>query len=267
MELVSGNVKAAMQQAGAKSSDLWKVPVENIHVLEGFNVRTAGPDLEAHIDGLAASILENGFYADKPLAGYVAQEEAGDVIYVTDGHCRLAAVHQAIAQGAEIETLPVVVSPKGTSTDNLILRLITTNTGKPLEPYEIGVVCKRLIDNGWELKEVAKRIGKTQPYLNDLLGLMAAPRDVQKLVKERKVSASTAVREIKKHGAGAKEVLEQGVAKAQAEGKTRATAQHIEEKVDLRKAILSMNKEWPNLAFQEEGAGDCWRALVELAKG
>ncbi|EMR4172570.1 hypothetical protein R2537_007616, partial [Pseudomonas aeruginosa] len=35
-ELVRGNVKASMDAAGAKSSDLWNVPYEQIRLIPGW---------------------------------------------------------------------------------------------------------------------------------------------------------------------------------------------------------------------------------------
>ena len=69
LELIAGNLKEAMKKADAVSSNIWQVPVKNIHLLDGFNVRSHDAE---HIAMLAASIFENGFYKTRPLAGYVA---------------------------------------------------------------------------------------------------------------------------------------------------------------------------------------------------
>ena len=143
LELIQGKVKEAMK--GAASRDLWQVPIADLHVIDGFNVRADGVEHREHVAGVADSIIANGFYQNKPLAGYVALQGGKQVIYITDGHCRLEAAQEAIKRGAEIKALPVVVSPKGTSIEDLTVGLVTNNSGKPLSQYEIGLVCKRLV--------------------------------------------------------------------------------------------------------------------------
>lgn len=161
IELAPGNVKAAMREASAASSDLWMVPLENIRVLAGFNVRTDNDEYQQHIASIASSIISNGYRKDKPLTGYVAKEDGKDFIYITDGHSRLAAVHQANRLGAEIKVLPVVTTPAGTSMVDLAVGLVVSNSGKQLTPLEKAEVCKRLIGYGLEVPEIAKRLGFT----------------------------------------------------------------------------------------------------------
>ena len=226
-KLSAGNVKDAMKAAGAGSGDLWKVPVADIHVMPGFNVRLDNEETNTHIEGLAASILANGFYTDKPLAGYVASESGKDVIYISDGHCRLAAAKLAIERGAEIKLLPVVVSPRGTSQEDLLVRLVTTNSGRPLTPMETAEVCKRLIGYGLTEAEIAKRLSFTPKYVADLLALIAAPVAVRQAVSDGQVSATTAIKAVKEHGGEAGAVIGDAVATAKAAGKTRATSKHF----------------------------------------
>ena len=85
-QLIAGGAKKHMGQIGAKSRDLWQVPVDQLKVLKGFNVREKDEAYHAHINALAKSIETEGFFQDKPLAGYVAREGDGDVIYLADDH-------------------------------------------------------------------------------------------------------------------------------------------------------------------------------------
>ena len=66
-ELTSGNVKAAMATATAKSRDLWQVPISQIKIVDGFNPRIHNAAYDVHIEDIAESIFEHGFYQDKPL--------------------------------------------------------------------------------------------------------------------------------------------------------------------------------------------------------
>ncbi len=242
MDLFAGNVKAAMKSAGAVSSDLWKVPLAQLRLIDGFNVRS-GSEHKEHVAGLVDSILANGFYASKPLSGYVALEGAKQIIYITDGHCRFEAAQEAIKRGAEITVLPVVVSPKGTSIEDLTVGLVTNNSGKPLTPFEVGMVCKRLIGFGMEEKEVARRLILSAQRVADLLALVGAPAAVRKLVTDGVVSATQAISTIKREGDEAPAKLAAGAAKAKAAGKPKATAKHIDARPTCR-AVVKALLEW-----------------------
>ncbi|WP_454674867.1 dATP/dGTP pyrophosphohydrolase domain-containing protein [Achromobacter pestifer] len=229
-QLVNGNVKAAMNAAGAKSSDLWKVPRASIIVMPGFNVRDPEDEgTKAHIRGIADSIKADGFYDDKPLVGFVAKNDEGkEEICLTDGHCRLAAFDLAVAEGYEGTTLPVVIKPRGTNLEDLTVALVTGNTGKPLTPLEVAVACKRLQSLGLDDTTIAKRLNfKTVSYVAELLDLIGSPREVRDMVRSGKVSATEARKALKQHGTKTAAVLADAVKIAANAGKTRATAKHI----------------------------------------
>src|SRR3990167_1752192 len=261
LELIQGKVKAAMAQASSR--DLWQVPLDQLHVIDGFNVRTDGIDHKEHLRGIVDSILANGFYQSKPLSGYVALKNNKQIIYITDGHCRFEAAQEAIKRGAEITALPVVVSPKGTSLEDLTVGLVINNSGKPLSQYEIGLVCKRLAGFGWEEKQIATRLCMTTQRVNDLLGFVPAPASVRKLVASGTVSATQAIDTIKKHGADAAERLEVGAQKAKASGKKKATRKHIEDKPTYRGVVVAL-LEWEKTASGTRDNG--LKEIIKMAK-
>lgn len=224
LELTPGNVKGAMKAVGASSGDLWNVPRSAIRIIDGFNVRSpASKAGKEHVKHLASLIEANGYDDDKPLVGYVAKEEGGDVIYLTDGEHRLAAVDLLISKGKEFDALPVKIKPRGTSMEDLTVALATGNSGKPLTPYELASVVKRLLGYRMDEKTIAKRLGITKKYLDDLLFLMAAPEPIRDLVSNNKVSASLAIATLREKPKKAVEVLQAAVAKAEAAGKTKVT--------------------------------------------
>lgn len=229
-ELVRGNVKAAMKEAGASSADLWNVAPSLLRVLPNLNGRIATPEYEAHIESITQSIIENGYYQDKPIAGFVASEDGQNLIYVTEGHTRHAAVLRAIERGAPVEAVPVVIKPKGTTMEDLTIALVTSNNGRPFTPYETGLIIKRLIDMGLAEKVIAQRLGYTLAYVNDLLSLVGAPKAVRDMVVAGQVSATAAIKTVKQHGSKAASHLKSGLAVAKKEGKTKVTEKHLGEK-------------------------------------
>lgn len=240
-DFIPGNVKAAMSGAGASSGDLWRVPVAQLHRVPGLNVRTHNEEYTAHVERISKSILAEGFYQDKPIAVYI--DESGRIC-VKDGYSRLDAVDLAIAAGAQISTLPCVTAPKGTNMTDIMVGLVKSNTGKPLLPIEVAVVCKRLVGWGMDPKEVAERLDYTVPYVNDLLGLLEAPAALRDLVSAGKVSASTAIKTSKREGV--KKATETLVAaSAQAKGgkvttKTLKPTKAAGDAPDLRKVIKAV---------------------------
>lgn len=231
--LTSGSVKAAMRDAGAKSADLWMVPIGDIREAEGFNVRTNNAERLERIAEIGESILANGFLRDKPLSGYIAREDGKDIIYVVDGYTRLAGAYWAIERGAEIEVLPVITKPAGTNIEDLTIGLVVSNSGTPLTPIEKAAVCKRLVGYGMTEAVIAKRLSFTRQYVADLLTLIAAPQAVRTMVEAGEVSAANAVATVKAHGEKASGELADKLVVAKAAGKTKVTAASLKTKVSV----------------------------------
>lgn len=225
--LVPGSVKKAMHEVKASSSDLWKVKIGDIRVIDNFNVRVRDDEYYAHIRMLADSMRAHGFKVEKPLGGYVSREGDRNIIYVHDGHCRLEAVALANSEGAQIEQVPVIVGTAGQSLEDLTVGLVTSNNGRPLKPFEVGVVCKRLAGYGWEEERIAVELGYTTQYVNDLLLLMASPRQIRDMVQAGQVAATKAVEMLRKHGDKALDILEHSLRQAQAAGKNKVTNKFV----------------------------------------
>lgn len=229
MELERGDMKGAMKAAGATSGDLWSVPIKDIRILPNFNVRVKNERYHARVRNIANSMLQEGFKKDKPLSGIVLKDPATgeDVIFMYGGHRRFEGVHLANSEGAEIKNVPMVIAPRGTTIEDLTADLVTGNNGDALEPFEIAITAKRLLGFGWEIPAIAKRLDFTETYINDLLMLMESPRALRDMVQRDEVAASTAIELLHTHGAKAAEILQNGLVRAQAAGKTRVTPKFV----------------------------------------
>ncbi|ELQ8317558.1 TPA: hypothetical protein L6A34_31285 [Pseudomonas aeruginosa] len=206
------------------SSDLWKVPVSELKVLEGFNVRLPGPALDEHIEFLTDSILEEGFFQHRPLAALVLEVDGELGLYVFDGHCRLTSTIRAIAKGAEIDLVPVVVQDgRNVNLDDLYVQMHRLNKGKELTPFEIGLLCKRLSKYGHPDSVIATRMGIKPSYVDSLLRLVNAPKPLVDAVLSDEISPTEAIQMIRTYGNGAVvEELEARRARALAELKNKA---------------------------------------------
>lgn len=242
IDLTAGSVEPAMKSAAAKSTKLYKVPVDKIKVIPGFNVRVDSDDYRAHRDDIMHSIIANGFDQTKPLAGYVAKEDDGNVIYVTDGHTRLDAVNLINADDDDtnnIEALPVLVHPATTDLTDLTVKLHTANNGRPLTPFELGVVVKRLMrEDGADKDVIAKKLTITRRYLDDVLLLVNGSKPVRDAVLDGSVSSTLAIQELRRDPEEAADRIKAAVAKAKGSGKKKATAKDVGPKLKkIRKTL------------------------------
>jgi len=243
LDATAGGLKAAKTAAGAKTTEMLMVPVENLVVRPGFNVRIPSEAYQAGIAELAKLIAFNGFDRAKPLAGFIAKEgegeDAKDVIIVVDGHRRLEAVHEANAEhGAEITVLPVVLEPADTTAEELTFTMITSATGKALLPLELAIACERLSKAGVTPETICTRLQITERYLSDLKLLVTAKKAVRDLVAADKVAATEAIKALRKDPEAAAKTLGDAVKAAEARGKGKATAKDIGDKVKMTKVKL-----------------------------
>lgn len=245
-ELTAAPVDPTMKAADATTAKLYRVPIAKITTIPGFNVRVQSPDYLAHVEQIRASIAANGYDSTKPLAGYVAKNGDENVIYVTDGHTRLAAVQAFnadpdLAEKDEITALPVLVQPKEVSLTDLTVQLHTANSGRPLSPFELGIVVKRLMaEEGAKKAEIATRLGVTTRYLDDVLLLANAEPKVKQHVASGAVSSTMAIQLLRKDSDTAAEKIEAAVSKTAGTGK-KATKKHAEAKPLKTKLSVPFN--------------------------
>ena len=180
------------------------------------------PDNVAHVEWLATEMRDKGFTS---ILKCMMWEGA---LVLTEGHCRTTAVKLCIERGwLPADTLvPALTEPKGTSMIDLYARQVSGNgTSKELNPEEMIANVKRIMTIGKTVPEIAKLIGKSADYINRLLDFQSAPTEVHKMVAEGTVSLAVAQATIKKKGAAeGVQALQEGVEKAKAAGRKKATA-------------------------------------------
>jgi ParB family chromosome partitioning protein len=245
LTLEKGRMKAITEAATGKSTE-YIVKVDQLRTIPGFNVRVRETDDYRHdLDSLKQSIRENGYYPNKPLAGYIGKDGDDDVIYVTDGHRRLEAVQEineeALNDGEAIEGLPVVLKPADSSVADLTIALVQDNSGRPLTPYEMGVVVQRLAgmkdgENNplFTKADIARKLSITERYIDDLNVLVGAPAKVRTAVLEGSVASTLAIQELRRDPKRAEERLMGAVTKAKASGRSKATRKHVEGTVKMQ---------------------------------
>lgn len=208
----------------SRTALLWFKP-DRIKIKPGLNGRDlTTPDNIAHVEEIAASIEAGGYMQAHPLEIF----SEGDDVYLSDGHCRFAAVQLCISRGVMVEKVPCVPEPRGTNDVDRILNQDAHNSSKRLTALELGGNIKRAMAlGGLPVAEIAKRMGKSVTYVNQALDFQAAPAEVHALVKSGAVSATLAAKVVRQKGAGATETLKAAVETSQGRGKVRATEKDI----------------------------------------
>lgn len=236
LDLGQGSSKDALAAADAKNvGTIRNVPLDHLRVMPGLNARVKeSPSYIAKVASLADSIVQNGFYSTKPLAGFVGKDGETSVIYVTDGHTRLDAVAVANeklteAGGDIITSLPVILKASDTSMRDLTIALVKENDGEKLSMLGNAVIASRLLKDKMTEKEVGEVLGFSDRYMKDIMLLLTAPKHVLEAVKQEKISGTEAVRVMRKEGDKAGEVIAARLKALASKGKTKATRKDSEE--------------------------------------
>lgn len=253
LTLEAGKMRAVTAAASGKNTE-YVVPVDQLRTIPGFNVRiTETDDYRADLEALKNSIREHGFYPNKVLAGYIGKDGDDDVIYVTDGHRRLEAVNEINAEAVDdsdftLDGLPIVLKPAESSIADLTIALVQDNSGRPLTPYEMGVVVQRLqgMKDGegnplFSKADIARKLSITERYVDDLNVLTAAPAKVRNAVLAGEVSSTLAIQELRKNPKKAEERITTAVSKAKASGKAKATKKDIVPAVKMDKHAIRVS--------------------------
>ncbi|MFC1482727.1 ParB/RepB/Spo0J family partition protein [Candidatus Margulisiibacteriota bacterium] len=134
-----------------------------------FNSRT--------IEELAKSIKNHG------LAQPILVKQKGDKYELIAGERRWRA-----SQLADIKTISAVV--KGMKTKNsLMLSIIENIQRENLSAVEEAQAYKKLmVMNGWTQEDVARKLGKSRPYVTNMLRLLELPEAVRDSIMKREIS-------------------------------------------------------------------------------
>ena len=207
-------------------SDMFKLNPFLIRVEEGFNSRDFSLAENAeHVEDLARSIAAEG--VRKPIE--VRFGEDGQP-YLVDGECRLRATIKAINDlGAEIVTVPAVVSPKGQNDADRVASQFVSNSGKPFSELEAAQGVRRLLGFGWDEAKIATRTGMRAAKVARLIRVLEMPEAIVGMVREGQVAVTQALDTVRSADTSdaAVAVLRDGLARASETGRTKVTARHV----------------------------------------
>jgi len=169
--------------------DYFYLDPTKIVVREGWNPRQEFDTLED--EELKLSIIENGVL--EPLE----VKRTGDDIVLINGERRLRATLKAISEGNEISGIPCLIQRHTMSDTEAMFLALNTNTGKRLSPLEEADAFVRLRNWNIPVSTIAKRMGKSAPFIYRRLLLIDATPELKEEIKEKKISLTDAERVIK----------------------------------------------------------------------
>jgi ParB-like chromosome segregation protein Spo0J len=213
-----------------RKGDKFFLDPRTIEVRAGFNVRDLSTsDARAKLDILKAQIKSQGGVRKPIEVGFDGSSDDA-APFLVDGHRRLVAVMELIAEGEDIQAIPAVQEIKGTNDAGRVVAMLTA-PGEPLAPLEIADGIRRLVGYGWDNKKIAAQLGfKSVKSVADHLEMLAMPEAVQQMVKDGSVSVTTAAKEVRTKGADkATEALTKARDEAKADGKSRIMPKRLRE--------------------------------------
>lgn len=149
------------------------------------------PGWEKNLDKLMNSIEEAGLKQPPGVVAYTGDKKGpnGETHELVFGQRRLEACKRL-----KWTTLPVVLlSSKASGKDVFVSKLVENFEREDLSPLEEAEAFRQAISElGFTAKELAKRIGKTDGYVSQRLGLLKMPDKVQKAVQKQEITPTHA---------------------------------------------------------------------------
>lgn len=214
---------------GNRDTNTLFVALDDLRIYKGLNPRLPSAEWNAHIDQLARSIHAHGFWEFKPIYAFAAKNGKNNVLFIADGESRYRAAIKARDElGADIDVVPVRLAPETMSVEEIIMQLAPANETRSFSPLEKGLLAQRMISYRKTVAEIATNFKCSTEYVHQLLLLASAPSKVRQMVSDGAVPAALAIDAMRgPEPEKAVQNLQQAVATAKAQGKKKATAQHM----------------------------------------
>ncbi|TWD32320.1 chromosome partitioning protein ParB [Pantoea sp. SJZ147] len=185
--------------------------VDELYVEPGYNVRETD---QAHVEEFRDAFIAGEHVP--PLAVQVTEHG----IKVIDGHHRYFGAK--LAQEAGYELRLECKDFVGSEADRIAF-MVTSSQGRALLPLERAAAYQRLVNQGWEPAEIAKKVKRSVTDVEQHLQLLTVGDGLIDMVKSGEVAATTAIALQREHGAKASTVAQQQMQKAKAAGKKKLT--------------------------------------------
>jgi len=185
-----------------------------------------------NVEELELSIKENGQKDPIVVTRFFDETDGIDKYILLHGFRRMTAINNLITSGIDIKYVEAKLIDKPLDEEVLLLHYTLNNTGKQLTMLEEAEIFAKLITNYfWDKKQVAKRIGKSTGYVDNLLILTNLPQSVKNDIKLGIISPSVVIETYFLSDSNVNKTVDEinvSKEKAYSEGKEKVTPKHIE---------------------------------------
>jgi hypothetical protein len=197
------SIDEALQAAGAFSDERGHnfVPADNLVILPGYNMRVHSKNYGARVKFLEEQILTHGYDLTKPIAVLPIKIDGKPCVAVHDGHHRTDGVKNAnkkLTGKSKIAGIPVEFKTN-INFRQLMAGLMLDNSGEPPSPLEASIVVRRLQNDGMHVKDIAKSLGSTRRWIDDLVLLSSATEVIQNAMIDGEISPTTVIDELRNY--------------------------------------------------------------------
>lgn len=219
------------QNSGLTVKKTHMVPLSTIYIEDGFNIRDI--DME-HVNEFKEAFIAGEYIP--PL--FVEVTEKG--VKVVDGHHRYLGALEAVKAGHEIARIECK-DFIGSEAEKIAF-MITSSQGKPLSPTERAIAYYRLLNQGFSIDEIAKKVKRSTSDVRHHLQLAECEPQIKEMVKAREISSSDAITLQKEHGACALQVAQEALKEAKAQGKNKIVLQRFNHKTAYNTLSAEVNR-------------------------
>ncbi len=194
-----------------RRSDVFHIAPDHIEIVEGWNPRR---DFDGEED------LVEFIKAGGTLPPLLVRKTLDKRLELVDGERRLRAALRAISEGAELQSVPVIVARRGAGEAELFFTAIASNGGKAFTATEEAAAFRRLANWGIDVRVIAARSGKSVSHVRNRLALADASPEVKAAVDAGDITIGQA-QKIAKESDGKIDNQKQELTKARAKPKAR----------------------------------------------
>jgi len=169
-----------------RSGEVFLVPFNKIEIDDQIN---AGRLDLGNIQELADSIKENGLRI--PILVKKVKNE--DKYTLIQGKRRFKAIELLVNKGEDFAGIKCFLAPQTYKIEDSLFDQIIMNDGTPYTNLEQGIVFSQLSERGYNVTEIATKIGKSITHITNCINMASLPKKVRNMVQSGSVSGLTAV--------------------------------------------------------------------------
>lgn len=213
---------------------------------EGWNPRSDFGEIKLLAESIKVMLTtepdSGGLLNDLRVKRPTKPREDGKLFELIDGDRRLSAIELLMKGGTEFpQGVPAKIDEKGISDVDQLIRMYTSNTGKPFTPMEEALAFGRMREAGLSVTQIATATGKGRGHVIPALALIDAEAELMQAVIDKKITAGQA-KEIAVAARGDAALQRSLLADAIKAGKDKGAKQVMKAKVASVKAAKAKKK-------------------------